>query len=118
MLAWRHKIGPGFLIIIAALSFGAGFILQLLVTIGLPTIKSIYFFSYTLDVLDQQTEFGLFTICTSQFLSSFSMNNFGMTCQKPALGYEGSQYGVIADYLFIHNLSKAVSRPHGVIDIS
>lgn len=108
MLSFLHRIGPGFVILLAGAAFFISFLLQLLVTIGLPNIRSIYFLGFTLADLGQQTRIGLWTICTDQFYSSFYMSDNGETCQNKSLGYEDSQYGTIADYLLIHSLSRGL----------
>lgn len=85
MLAWRHKIGPGFLILIAAAALFCAFILQILVSVGLPDIRSIYFLTFTLSDLGQEIKVGLWTLCTNQYYSSFWGNDDGETCQGNSL---------------------------------
>lgn len=108
MFQWLHKIGPGFVILLSVVSYFISFILQLLVTIGLPNIRGIYFLGYTLVGSGQQTRIGLWTICTDQTYIAFFGTDSGQSCQPSTLGYEDTQYGPIADYLLIHSLSKAL----------
>lgn len=109
LYGWVHKIGPGFLIFLAGLAFGAAFLLQLLVSISLPSIRSIYFLTFTLETLGQEIKVGLWTLCTNQLYSSFYMYDNGETCQGNSLGYQDSQYGQIANRLLIQWMAKALA---------
>ncbi|CAO1636903.1 unnamed protein product [Sympodiomycopsis kandeliae] len=109
MFQWLHKIGPGFVILLSTATYFISFLLQLLVTIGLPTIRSIYFLDFTLADLGQEIKIGIWTICTTQPFDTLLYSSASdETCQPTTLGYDNSQYGPIADYLFIHSLAKAL----------
>ncbi|PWN18832.1 hypothetical protein BCV69DRAFT_64254 [Microstroma glucosiphilum] len=108
MLGFLNKLGPGFIILIAFLCFGAATILQLVVSIGLPTISGLYFMRFTLQDLGQTVTFGLWTICTDLYFSNALMSDNGITCQPVSLGYEGTQFGAIAQYLLIAPVAKAL----------
>ncbi|CAO1630716.1 unnamed protein product [Parajaminaea phylloscopi] len=107
LLNWVHQIGPGFLVLLAGLALGVAFILQVLVSVGLPNIRGLYFLTFSLEDLGQEVRIGLWTICTRQFLSSFFVDD-GETCQNASLGYEDSQYAPVARMLLMPGLSKAL----------
>lgn len=113
-IGWVHRIGPGFLILLAALALGVAFVLEMLVSVGLPNIRGLYFLTFSLEYSGQEIKIGLWTICTRQYLTSFFGTNDGETCQGNNLGYQDSQYASVAKMLLIPGLSKAVSlqKPH------
>lgn len=108
-LAWVQRIGPGFLILIAGLSLGVAFILQVLVSVGLPEIRGIYFLTFSLQDLGQEIKIGLWTICTRQYLVGFFGTDDGETCQGTSLGYQDPQYAPVATALLVPGLSKALA---------
>lgn len=100
------RIAPVFIIFVGFLAIGASFILQLLVALGLPYIKGIYFlyvrFADQSSSTILRTTFGIWSQCFEQGGDTF--------CTPTGLGYQQTLNGIdnAIDRFFVDKLPYAL----------